>query len=344
MKLFNLVAAAVMLVLANAALSDTASSAKRGRIIGGLAHEMPSWFKESFLDLREDAAEAAGSGKHVLLFMTLNGCPYCTKMINKVFAAEKDYISKNFDSIGINIKGDRMITTPDGKEISEKAYAQELRVVFTPTIVFLDGKARPVFRVNGYWNRKMFRIALDYVNTKSYRTMKLAAFIKARTRRPVYKFRAHPMLTSVTDFSKVRQPIAILFEDRSCTACDKLHERILSRTDIRNELKAFVFTRLDAFSRQPIIDINGNKTTAEAWANRLSLGASPTMVVFDEGKERQRIGAELYPFHFQYALRYVSSKSYKTHTNWIKYLNEQQERILKSGKDIDIGEQAPASR
>ena len=335
-----------MLAFLTATIVTPASTqaAKRGRVIGGLAHQMPGWFKDSFLDIKEDAAEAAKSGRHLLLFMTLNGCPYCTKMLDKVFAGDKNYISKHFDSIGINIKGDRMVTPPGGKEISEKKYASLQRVVFTPTIIFLDGKAKPVYRVNGYWNPTMFRHALEYVSSKSYRTMKLGAFIKAKSQKPSYTFRAHPQLAKVTDFSKVKQPVAILFEDKNCTACDKLHDKILSRTDIRSELKAFTFTRLNAYSRKPIIDLDGNKTTAQDWARKLNLGASPSIVVFDEGKERQRIGAELYAFHFQYALRYVSSKSYKTHKNWIKYLQEQEERILKSGKDIDIGDQPAASQ
>jgi len=321
-----------------------AQDVKQGRVIGGLAHQMPGWFKESFLDLAEDAQEADEAGKHVILFMSLNGCPYCTKMLNKVFEGDKEYISANFDTIGINIKGARMITPPGGTEMSEKAYAQSQRVIGTPTILFLDAKGKQIYRINGYWNPTMFRHALEYVQTKSYKTMKLFAFIKAKARDQRYTFRAHPMLTRLTDFSKARKPIAVLFEDKNCTACPKLHDKILSRADIKKELSAFTFTRLDAYSRQSIIDIDGNKTTPEAWARKLNLGASPTIVVFDKGKERQRIGAELYAFHFQYALRYVSSKSYKTHPNWIKYLTEQEERILKTGKDIDIGEQPAASQ
>ncbi len=338
------IAAIITFGLTSASFTPDAQAAKRGKVIGGLAHQMPGWFKESFLDLAEDAQEADEAGKHVIMFMSLNGCPYCTKMLNKVFEGDKAFITRHFDSIGINIKGARMITPPGGEEMSEKMYAQSQRVIGTPTILFLDAKGKQIYRINGYWNPVMFRHALEYVQTKSYKTMKFFAFMKAKAKGPIYSFRAHPMLSKVTDFSKQSKPVAVLFEDKNCTACAKLHDKMLSRADIKKELSAFTFTRLDAYSKEPIIGIDGNKTTGDAWARKLNLGASPTIVVFDEGKERQRISAELYAFHFQYALRYVSSKSYKTHPNWIKYLGEQQERILKTGKNIDIGEQPAASQ
>jgi len=48
-----------------------------GKVTGGQISKHPAWFKESFLDIAEDISEAADSDKHVMLFMHLNGCPYC---------------------------------------------------------------------------------------------------------------------------------------------------------------------------------------------------------------------------------------------------------------------------
>jgi len=44
-------------------------------------HEKPAWFKESFLDLREDVAEASEDKKRVLLYFYQDGCPYCAKLL-----------------------------------------------------------------------------------------------------------------------------------------------------------------------------------------------------------------------------------------------------------------------
>ena len=80
-----------------------------GKLIGGKMSEHPGWFKESFLDIAEDVNEAAEADKHVILFMHLNGCPYCYKMTEENFkqAPYTDFIQENFDVIAINIKVDR---------------------------------------------------------------------------------------------------------------------------------------------------------------------------------------------------------------------------------------------
>jgi thioredoxin-related protein len=40
------------------------------------ATEVPAWFKETFLDIREDVREAAAEGKRLLLYFGQDGCPY----------------------------------------------------------------------------------------------------------------------------------------------------------------------------------------------------------------------------------------------------------------------------
>ena len=37
-------------------------------------HEKPDWFKQSFLDIREDVQEASGEGRRVLLYFYQDGC------------------------------------------------------------------------------------------------------------------------------------------------------------------------------------------------------------------------------------------------------------------------------
>lgn len=318
---------------------------QRGRIVGGLDHEIPGWFKESFLDLKEDATEAGDAGKHLLLFMTLNGCPYCTKMLEEVMQGEKDYIQKYFDSIAINIRGARMVTPVDADEMTEKEFAGKMRVIFTPTILFLDGKGKQVFRINGLWTSEMFRHALDYVQSRSYNEMSLPAFIKtrasARSKKPVYSFRDNDLLVKLNDFSTQTGPVAILFEDRNCTGCNVFHDKYFNREAIRSELKKYVFTRLDTDSKQPVKDFAGNLVTPAKWAEQLGVTSRPALVLFDNGRQYLKITSELYDFHFKVALRYVSGGHYKKYKNWIAYLGDEQDRILKSGQNIDIGDLAP---
>ena len=324
-------------------------SAKRGKIVGGLAHEIPDWFKDSFLDIREDAKEAADENKHLILFMSLNGCPYCTKMLDEVFEGDKEYIQKHFDSVAINIKGAREVTPDASGEITEKQFASKMRVLFTPTILFLDGDAKPIYRINGLWNAKMFHVALEFVQSKSYKTMSLPSFVKAqalkaKAPKPAYQFRDHDKLSTIEDFSKLTKPVAVLFEDKDCMSCSTWHDKLWNRTDVKSRLQKFVFTRLDANSSKPIVDFEGNKTTPAKWAEKLALTVRPTLVLFDKGIERQRVVSELYGFHFQVALGYVGGGHYKTHKSWLDYLSAESEKVLKTGKNVDIGDRPTAGQ
>ena len=50
----------------------------------GLFHQ--TWFKESFLDLREDFEEARAEGKRFAVVFEQRGCIYCIKMHTEVLA------------------------------------------------------------------------------------------------------------------------------------------------------------------------------------------------------------------------------------------------------------------
>ena len=43
-------------------------------------HDKPDWFKNSFLDIREDVADAKAAGKRLVLYFYQDGCPYCKKL------------------------------------------------------------------------------------------------------------------------------------------------------------------------------------------------------------------------------------------------------------------------
>src|SRR4030065_38785 len=78
-----------------------------GKITGGQKYDMPAWFKMSFLDLKDDLKEANAHGRQLLLFLHLEECPYCARMLNENFreGATREFIERHFDVIGIDIRG-----------------------------------------------------------------------------------------------------------------------------------------------------------------------------------------------------------------------------------------------
>lgn len=311
-----------------------------GAITGGKLSEHPDWFKESFLDIAADVDEAAESGKHVILFMHLNGCPYCYKMAEENFknAPYTDFIKENFDVIAINIKGDREIAFDENTTVSEKELASMLKVRYTPTVIFLDNENKQVARVNGYRSVPAFKQVLDYIQEKAYATTTLAAFIADRQQPATYTFREHSQFQNLTNLHQIPdKPLAVIFEDSGCDACDALHDGHFSNPEINEVLKNFTVVRLDALSSDPIVDTEGNSTTPKAFAEKLGLTYRPGIVLFNQGKEIWRIDGLLYTFHFTEVLRYVGERHYQQYPdNFYDYLDVKTNEILNSGKDIDL--------
>jgi thioredoxin-related protein len=310
-----------------------------GKVVGGRISEHPGWFKESFLDIAEDVDEAAEAGKHVILFMHLNGCPYCYKMTEENFkkAPYTEFIKENFDVIAINIKGDREVALTEETSLTEKELAVRLKVRYTPTIVFLNQQNKVVARVDGYRSVPDFKLVLDYVQEKAYLDSSLSKYVDAR-KEAVYSFRDHPQLKQVNDLKSVAdQPLAVIFEDKGCLDCAALYDGHLKRPEVREVLKNYTFARLDALSEEPIVDVEGNPTTPRAYAEKLGLVYRPSIVLFDKGKEVTRINSNLYSYHFEEVLRYVGERHYEQYPeSFYDYLDVRTAEITASGRDVDL--------
>ena len=130
--------------------------------------EKPAWFKDSFLDIRDDINEATQANKRIMLYFYQDGCPYCEKLIKENMSQQQivEKMKKDFDVISINMWGDKEVTGIDGKETTEKQFAVANKIMFTPTLVFLDENGKQVLRLNGYLPPYKFINALNYVHEK----------------------------------------------------------------------------------------------------------------------------------------------------------------------------------
>ncbi|NOR51397.1 MAG: thioredoxin fold domain-containing protein, partial [Gammaproteobacteria bacterium] len=184
-----------------------------------------------------------------------------------------------------------------------------------------------------------FKYALDFVKQRGYERTTLAQYIETQRPAQPYRFRDHPQLKSITNLQSVAdKPLALLFEDEWCfDACNALHDKNLNLPETRKILNNFTFVRLDAGSTTSIIDVEGNQTTPKAYAKKLGLSYRPGIVLFDRGREIQRIDGMLYSFHFQENLRYIGERGYERYNNdHQKYMQDRTQAIIASGRDIDI--------
>jgi thioredoxin-related protein len=135
-------------------------------------YTLPQWFKPSFLDFRQDVAEARQRGRHVMIFLHLDACPYCARLLQENFVGgdNHDFMREHFDVIAINVRGSLEVRWIDGATYSEKRLAEHLSIRGTPTIIFLDDDAKMVLRIAGYREPRALRAALNHVQSRSYRS------------------------------------------------------------------------------------------------------------------------------------------------------------------------------
>src|SRR6056297_773210 len=140
-------------------------------------HKQP-WMRDTFMDLREDLAEANAEGKRMVIFFEQRGCIYCRKMHEEVFSDPEvsDFIEQNFFVLQLNLHGDLEVTDLDGDVRSEKAMARKWGILFTPTLLFLAEDApeggsavqAAVSNMPGAWSKGTTTDMLTWVVEKRY--------------------------------------------------------------------------------------------------------------------------------------------------------------------------------
>lgn len=308
--------------------------------------EKPEWFKLSFLDLREDVREAADAGKRVLLYFYQDGCPYCAKLLEDNFGQREiaQKTRENFDVIAINMWGSREVTGLDGTQTTEKKFASDMKVMFTPTLLFLNEQGKPVLRINGYYFPEKFKAVLDYVAEHKEDKMSFQEYYAQINPQPASgKLHSQPFFVEPPyELAKLARnsgkPLLVLFEQKQCKPCDELHGDILRRKRTREEVEHFDVVRLDRWAKTPVVTPRGAETTARGWANELGVKFAPSMVFFDaSGEEVFRTEAYLKAFHVHGAMAYVRSGAYKEQPSFQRFLQARREKIEEEeGEKVDL--------
>ena len=160
--------------LSLAIISSALAQGTPGEPKGAVAYTLPAWFKPSFLDVPEDIAEARARNRHLMLFVHLDGCPYCARMLEENFTRGEnhDFMRQHFDVVGLNVRGAQEVVWIDGKSYTEQALARHLKVFGTPTLVFLGQDGKIALQLSGYRDPRALREALEYVHGRHYREKK----------------------------------------------------------------------------------------------------------------------------------------------------------------------------
>lgn len=331
------------------ALIPFAHAANEAPLAPGMVHpgyeEQPAWFKNSFLDLREDVAEAAKHGKRVLLYFYQDGCPYCKKLLQDNFGQRPiaDKTRQFFDVIAINMWGDREVADLAGAAMTEKDFARQMKVMFTPTLIALDEKGGQALRINGYYAPHQFGAALDYAGLKKEREISFKDYF-AQLAPAVAQGKLHgdarylkPPYRLDQAVKRNAKPLLVLFEQKQCLPCDELHLDIFKRKESRTLLDKFQVAQFDLWATTGLVTPDGKPTNAREWAKALQVNYAPTMIFFDaEGRELFRAEAYLKAFHLQSVLDYIASGAYRQYPEFQRFVEARGDALRARGMAPDM--------
>ncbi|MBI3375205.1 MAG: thioredoxin fold domain-containing protein [Betaproteobacteria bacterium] len=315
----------------------------RAQVASPHAIEIPAWFAETFLDLREDVRDAAKDGKRLMVYFGQDGCPYCTSLMQTSFRQPGivDKTRRQFVAVALNIWGDREVTWMDGKAMREKEFARFLKVQFTPTLVFFDGKGNIVARLNGYYPPHRLEPALDYVAGRMETKLTLAEHMKSAVREAASEtLHDEPFFVPVPRDLRRKtgsKPLAVLFETNFCSGCDEMHREGFKRPEVLEQIAKFDVVRLHVGDAVELTTPGGRKMRADAWARELKVTYTPTIVFFDpRGREAFRVEAYVRPFHLAGSFAYVASGAYAKEPSFQRFLQARTERQRERGMSVDL--------
>jgi thioredoxin-related protein len=116
-----------------------------------------------------DLTRRAG-GKPLALLVETRRCATCDEMHDQAFIRPgmKTQLAR-LDVARLMLGDPLPITAPDGRKLDGGAWTRELKVEFTPTVVFFDDGGREVFRVDGYTRPFHFESAFEYVASGAHK-------------------------------------------------------------------------------------------------------------------------------------------------------------------------------
>ncbi len=282
----------------------------------------PDWFKLSFLYLSEDLEQAVADGKRgIMVYFGQKHCAYCKALIEVNFGKEDivAYARKHFELIPMDIWGDREVVTLDNEVLTEKQFAERERTQFTPAIIFYDSDGDEVLRLRGYYPPYQFRAALEYVADGHYDRGKFRDYLERAEVGLTFEpedlieedfFESPPFMLDRSRLPSDR-PLAVLFEQGDCHACDVLHTEQFQDPTLVEKLERMEVVQLDMWADTPVITPAGERTTAKRWAHELGLFYSPTLMFFDAaGHEIIRLDSVVRFHRLDGVLQYVLSKGY----------------------------------
>jgi len=110
------------------------------------------------------------SGRPLAVLFETTHCGPCDELHRDGFKRQQVHaLLERFDVVRFALGARTALTTPDGRTMTAQAWATELNVAFTPTVVFFATDGREAFRIDAYLRPFHLESSLEYVASGAYR-------------------------------------------------------------------------------------------------------------------------------------------------------------------------------
>jgi thioredoxin-related protein len=297
----------------------------------------PDWFKESFLDLPDDAAMAAEAGKQGLfLFFSTQGCSYCHLFIETSLKdpAIAGRLQEHFDAIGLEIFSDAELVDFAGDTTRVKTFALDEGVQFAPTLLFYDTAGEPLLKLTGYYEPARFAAALDYLIGGHHAELSFRDYLArqdaagtatAAWSLPADRLFEPPPYMLARERMPAERPLLVLFEGENCPRCQRFHAEVLGNTELREQLAGFDIVRLDAADPDtPVLTPAGKRTNPTDWYAALGFSELPALAFFSEdGRQVLATDALVLASRMQNSIGFVTERAYERGWTYQRYARSQ---------------------
>jgi len=123
-----------------------------------------AFFMKPPYDLRRKAG-----GKPLAVLFESRHCAACDELHKEGFQREATRAAMaRFDVARFALSSKDKLTTPDGRSTTAEAWGRELKVSYTPSVVFFDDGGKEVFRLEAYLRPFHFASSFEYVGSGAY--------------------------------------------------------------------------------------------------------------------------------------------------------------------------------
>lgn len=125
--------------------------------------------EDFYLDERDLGKLIANSDKPLAVYFESANCAECQTMHQRILkdkATRKLVLQAN--NVQLDVASSQVLTTPAGKKLSARQWAQELGIGYTPSLVFFDTEGEEVMRIDAFLKTFHFQSVYAYVLEKAY--------------------------------------------------------------------------------------------------------------------------------------------------------------------------------